>query len=218
MPWSSLDVWPEADLMAYPHEDDPPSATGQQWAAAQRSAQNPRRIIPSVTLLSPSPVPRGANLLAEEAPPKEELEALSAAMMTVDNGFESQWWYQGQRASFAEASEEPTVEEVHPDVTASSTTPEREHPIEPLGWAAPAAMPSPQSTPARESRTPLGNETIISPMTEYASPADTFSARGRTRALSVRSEELFFIETGSNTISWARIEESPSAWNGLYGS
>ncbi len=140
-------------------------------------------------------------------------------MMTVDNGFENQWWYQGYRASFAEATNEPTAEEVHPDMAASSTTPEREHPIEPLGWAAPAAMPSPQSTPVRESRTPLGNETIISPMTEYASPVDTFASQGRTRAMSVRSEELFFIEPGSNTISWAWIEESPSAaWNGGHGN
>ncbi|KAI8627509.1 hypothetical protein F5Y19DRAFT_168765 [Xylariaceae sp. FL1651] len=31
----------------------------------------------------------------------QELESLSTALMTVDNGFENQWWYQGERESTA---------------------------------------------------------------------------------------------------------------------
>ncbi|KAG7284169.1 hypothetical protein NEMBOFW57_010531 [Staphylotrichum longicolle] len=46
---------------------------------------------------SPAP-PRTRDLETGRA---RELGALSAAMMTVDNGFETQWWYQGPRASVA---------------------------------------------------------------------------------------------------------------------
>ncbi len=39
-----------------------------------------------------------------ESHKKRNLEDLSAAMMTVDNGFESQWWYQGLRESTTASS------------------------------------------------------------------------------------------------------------------
>ncbi|KAK8091810.1 hypothetical protein PG997_002171 [Apiospora hydei] len=95
----------------------------------------------------PTPVDMSSRRSRVEDPAKAmELESLSAAMMTVDNGFESQWWYQGprepvprlsrdqeepQRLSMADAllfnAADPTVSTASP--MASAPPPE--------GWYAP---------------------------------------------------------------------------------
>ncbi|KAK8022481.1 hypothetical protein PG993_013248 [Apiospora rasikravindrae] len=134
-----------------------------------------------------------------------ELESLSAAMMTVDNGFESQWWYQGprepvprlsrdqeepQRLSMADAvllnTAEPMVSTASP--MASAPPPE--------GWYAPT---TPQNDGYDQFSTYDGNTfgTTSESIGGIVSPISTLSAspqqyRPLHRTLTTRSEELFF--------------------------
>ncbi|KAI5925610.1 hypothetical protein F4810DRAFT_57738 [Camillea tinctor] len=74
LPWSAW-AWPgDAEAQTHENNDDPPYANH-----------------PTTVALS-SEVPRQDDLERVR-----ELESLSTAMMTVDNGFENQWWYQGPR-------------------------------------------------------------------------------------------------------------------------
>ncbi|CAK7222306.1 hypothetical protein SBRCBS47491_004820 [Sporothrix bragantina] len=54
---------------------------------------------------------------------KRNLEALSTAMMTVDNGFESQWWNQGQRDNISARSPTAPAPSVWPSGMSSSALP-----------------------------------------------------------------------------------------------
>ncbi|KAK4187840.1 hypothetical protein QBC35DRAFT_218693 [Podospora australis] len=118
-----------------------------------------------------------------------ELEALSAAMMTVDNGFENQWWYQGQRARVGNKEEEIAVPE-------RADTPEstRFHrwstgPFEDDNEVDDGQLHHDSATQTlSEAQTGL-----VSPMTENAlSPAPVFATLHRS--LSTRSEELWFAD------------------------
>ncbi|KAK4161664.1 hypothetical protein QBC43DRAFT_268250 [Cladorrhinum sp. PSN259] len=98
---------------------------------------------------------------------ERELGALAAAMVTVDNGFENQWWYQGERKRVA-------VE----DGSEHMRTPPMTTPID-----------SPEEG-GTTSTVPTG---IVSPMTEAAlSPAPVFATLHRS--MSTRSEELWLAE------------------------
>lgn len=109
----------------------------------------------------------------------KELGALSAAMMTVDNGFETQWWNQGQRDtvfSTATATDDPTT----PD----------ESPIH--RWSTGPMSMSSTASPV-EARLPAG---VVSPMTDAAFSPAQVPASLLQRTLSTRSEELWFRERG----------------------
>ncbi|TGJ86247.1 hypothetical protein E0Z10_g2547 [Xylaria hypoxylon] len=76
LPWSAS-VWPfDPDS----NEDEPPFAN-----------------LPTTLPLSPPSERRHG----EDPQRVKELESLSTAMVTVDNGFENQWWNQGERESIA---------------------------------------------------------------------------------------------------------------------
>ncbi|KAK4171196.1 hypothetical protein QBC36DRAFT_340435 [Triangularia setosa] len=114
-----------------------------------------------------------------------ELEALSAAMMTVDNGFENQWWYQGQRAQVTEdAIETRSLHSQRPG------TPEH---VQLHRWSTePIGSPETMSATLSDQTPSLAQTGFVSPITEAASPALGFGTLHRT--LSTRSEELWFSE------------------------
>ncbi|EPE03387.1 hypothetical protein F503_07690 [Ophiostoma piceae UAMH 11346] len=107
---------------------------------------------------------------------KRNLEDLSAAMMTIDNGFESQWWNRGHKVptveavAVAEAMTTATVETPAPaPYTPSIFTAPAAPPTQPsLGWAIaePASMPllpTPPSLPLFPSLPP--HRPALSPST-----------------------------------------------------
>ncbi|ETS84050.1 hypothetical protein PFICI_05926 [Pestalotiopsis fici W106-1] len=109
----------------------------------------------------------------------KELETLSAAMVTVDNGFENQWWYQGPRETTAwwpRDQEEPSRLSLADDLLFSATT-------EPADrgfgddWYGPLSY---------NEESPLFDG-IVSPVST-ASPA-----RPLQRSMTTRSEELFIM-------------------------
>ncbi|KAI1491730.1 hypothetical protein F5X96DRAFT_693010 [Biscogniauxia mediterranea] len=74
LPWSAW-AWPaDAEAQAREDNDDPPYANHPTTVALR--SEGPRQ---------------------DDLERVRELESLSTAMMTVDNGFENQWWYQGPR-------------------------------------------------------------------------------------------------------------------------
>lgn len=172
-PWSTWSLPVGYDPDTYPKDDneDLPKRAEPPQRSSTTYATNPTMVStfspePKRSLEPTAPTPRNRDLETGRA---RELGALSAAMMTVDNGFENQWWYQGQRKQVS--TDEPR-------------TPE-ESPIH--RWSTgPLPEPSTAETPRR---VPTG---VVSPMTDAAfSPAPTFALN---RTMSTRSEELWFSE------------------------
>jgi len=102
----------------------------------------------------------------------KELGALSAAMMTVDNGFETQWWYQGRRDTVHSTDEPQTPDE----------SPIHRWSTDPMTATA---------SPVETRRLPAG---VVSPMTDAAFSPAQVPASLLQRTLSTRSEELWFRE------------------------
>ncbi|KAJ4406322.1 hypothetical protein N0V82_010148 [Gnomoniopsis sp. IMI 355080] len=130
---------------------------------------------------------------------RHNLEALGSAMMTVDNGFENQWWNQderGERRQLAVLHPPPaTVEQVEEQMA--------------LGWVGallPSVAPGEHSTSRRMSLAGgRGNESTTSPESSsvggrtynsnmIVSPVSTFSGpvSNLSRSMSTRSDELYF--------------------------
>ncbi|KAF4773037.1 hypothetical protein HER10_EVM0001089 [Colletotrichum scovillei] len=135
---------------------------------------------------------------------RHDLEALSAAMVTVDNGFENQWWYQGERqqinAPGVVAGDLHTTTTTNAAALASTTTtaeavvPLPQTPVyhqqqlgsydtrESMGWV---TAQGGDSHASMMSATIYNPSVLVSPMSEYASPR-------LHRSMTTRSEELFF--------------------------
>ncbi|KAK0714356.1 hypothetical protein B0T21DRAFT_269633, partial [Apiosordaria backusii] len=199
-PWSTWSLPPGFDpTITLPDEPEEATQRPQDWVAS-----NPNE----VSTFSPEPAKATTSTrYHEEAGPVitspfnpeddnpasqipdtgrvRELEALSAAMMTVDNGFENQWWYQGQRAQVAEdVTETRSLRSPRPG------TPEH---IQLHRWSTePIGSPETLSATMSGETPSLAQAGFVSPMTEAASPALAFSTLQRT--LSTRSEELWFAE------------------------
>jgi hypothetical protein len=124
----------------------------------------------------PTTVPISSSAQRSEDPERvRELESLSAAMVTVDNGFENQWWYQGPRETTAwwpRDQEEPPRLSMADALLLSAAEPPDNAP--PHGWYAPTY---------HEETSYLDG--IVSPIST-SSPA-----RPLQRSLTTRSEELF---------------------------
>ncbi|KAI1207753.1 uncharacterized protein F4807DRAFT_462197 [Annulohypoxylon truncatum] len=115
---------------------------------------------------------------SEDLERARELESLSAAMVTVDNGFENQWWYQGQREPVepwwpqeagGEADEAGTLTTAEALLLSDSEPP--------------LALSSNEDHLA-------SLHDLVSPMSDTSSPAQSF-ARPLYRSLTTRSEELW---------------------------
>ncbi|KAI1479594.1 hypothetical protein F4774DRAFT_409719 [Daldinia eschscholtzii] len=113
----------------------------------------------------------------EDADRVRELESLSTAMMTVDNGFEHQWWYQGPRESmerwWTRAGEE--ADDARSAVSAEAVL---------LSDIAPPSALDPE-----DDNLPNFSD-IVSPISEVSSPAPSF-AHPLHRSLTTRSDELW---------------------------
>ncbi|ROT37880.1 hypothetical protein SODALDRAFT_176197 [Sodiomyces alkalinus F11] len=144
-----------------------------------------------------------------DAGTRTELEALSTAMMTVDNGFENQWWYQGEREVLPRAPNANTgrrsLDAVMPSAVAAAmsgftpmpttTTPVRRPTARSVGWAVAQQEEEEEVEEAEGAGRGFANfqgdaDAVISPLSEVASPQ-----RGPARIqrrLTTRSDELFF--------------------------
>ncbi|KAI1454649.1 hypothetical protein F4805DRAFT_469274 [Annulohypoxylon moriforme] len=115
---------------------------------------------------------------SEDLERARELESLSAAMVTVDNGFENQWWYQGSREPVEPWW--PREAEDETDETGTLTTAE-------------ALLLSDSEPPlalsSHEEHLPSLHD-LVSPMSDSSSPAQSFT-RPLYRSLTTRSEELW---------------------------
>ncbi|KAI1395146.1 hypothetical protein F4819DRAFT_501256 [Hypoxylon fuscum] len=108
-----------------------------------------------------------------------ELESLSTAMMTVDNGFENQWWYQGPRESvetwWPRDGEEELEEDARTLTTAEAMLLSNSEP--------PSAIDSNNDQFS-------SFHAMVSPISETSSPTQSF--RGPLyRSMTTRSEELW---------------------------
>ncbi|KAK4464261.1 hypothetical protein QBC42DRAFT_263835 [Cladorrhinum samala] len=122
---------------------------------------------------------------------QKELGALAAAMVTVDNGFENQWWYQGHRKG---ATGEDDDQAQTSAVAAPIDSPVFPDHLNHRAWPSVPATDLTASASVHgyegeeeEGTLPTG---IVSPMTEAAfSPAPGFASLHRS--MSTRSEELW---------------------------
>lgn len=129
---------------------------------------------------NPTTVPLSTERFRSEDPERvRELESLSTAMMTVDNGFESQWWYQGPRESvepwWPQEAEDEETDEARTLTTAEALLLSNSEP--------PSAI--------EYSNEPLASfQDMVSPISDTSSPTQSF--RGPLyRSLTTRSEELW---------------------------
>ncbi|KAI5855045.1 hypothetical protein GGS23DRAFT_608231 [Durotheca rogersii] len=105
-----------------------------------------------------------------------ELESLSTALMTVDNGFENQWWYQGPRESVATwcPRETEDIDDARTISTAEALLPDSGPPSSTLG-------------PGDEQLSSL--HALVSPISDTSTPTQSFQPL--YRSLTTRSEELW---------------------------
>ncbi|KAL1845293.1 hypothetical protein VTK73DRAFT_722 [Phialemonium thermophilum] len=181
MPWSSQPPWlagPEPDPYFLGYEE-------------RNSAQGTYRDPSGVRLHTPEPSSRGGDahreavaVVSSTSPRRQrsvedpervrQLEALSAAMVTVDNGFESQWWQQGPR--------QPVLHLPDEAVLRAETRFSRRS----LGWAVATNATRNDSVSSQMAYT-------VSPMTEYtAFDTPPPSYQPLTRTLSTRSDEFLY--------------------------
>ncbi|KAH6886498.1 hypothetical protein B0T10DRAFT_563691 [Thelonectria olida] len=129
-----------------------------------------------------------------------EMQSLAAALVTVDNGFEDQWWYQGPRLVHVGGDIVP-----QPAGSQSQRITEefdQDSPSGTVGWVV-----SPQDTPSPMRGSEQGQEVVhpswasfqamtprssivdmVSPVSEFSSPVPSF--HGLHRSLTTRSDEL----------------------------
>lgn len=155
LPWSS---WAPVDV--------PDSGEdGGDWSYANGP-------VPSVPISTEQP-------RTEDPERVRELESLSTAMMTVDNGFEHQWWYQGQRESVEswwprdlEASDDAgTMSTAEATLLANIEPPSAIEPDDDNDYAS-------------------NYHVLVSPISDVGSPTQGFS-QPLHRSLTTRSEELW---------------------------
>ncbi|KAI2777882.1 hypothetical protein F4815DRAFT_495018 [Daldinia loculata] len=127
----------------------------------------------------PTTIPLDTERSRGEDPERvRELESLSTAMMTVDNGFEHQWWYQGPRESMERWWTQRAAEEA--DDARSAVSAEA---VLLSDMAPPSALES------GEDNIPNFSD-IVSPISEASSPPPSFN-QPLHRSLTTRSDELW---------------------------
>lgn len=149
----------QGDSRRHPRDDSPPTTWGSEYfAESSRRAKFDDRS-------------RGR---------AQEMQALATALLTVDNGFEDQWWYQGPRlVNVAGALLVPTAV---PNASAQPVT---------VSWAV-AQEDQETFQPSSASFQPTSPRSsvvdIVSSMSDYPSPMSSFGGLGRS--LTTRSDEL----------------------------
>ncbi|KAI1332232.1 hypothetical protein F5Y16DRAFT_170898 [Xylariaceae sp. FL0255] len=158
-----------------PWSDDPASHNHDDPDEPLSSTAHPVAIIP-VPLSPPAHRRRGG---VDDPQRTRDLEALSLAMMTVDNGFENQWWNQGGRQ---------TLNWIPPQ----SDTGDDNH--RHLSTADAVLLSAAEPPSGMDLLDPHYSETslrgLVSPLSEFSSPSLPFS-NTLQRSLSTRSDELW---------------------------
>ncbi|GAP85214.2 hypothetical protein SAMD00023353_2201550 [Rosellinia necatrix] len=163
LPWS---------VSAWPYEVDDDGLDDEEGEEREPPFAN----LPTTLPLSPPRRPRG-----EEDPQRvKELESLSTAMVTVDNGFENQWWNQGTRESIVVLDPKDEEEEDDDD--------DGMHPISPADALLLSAAEPPSGV---ETYSPVSESfrDLVSPLSDF-SPGFNVSSSLR-RSCSTRSDELW---------------------------
>ncbi|KAH8753584.1 hypothetical protein F5883DRAFT_608052 [Diaporthe sp. PMI_573] len=187
MPWESWEVpvgW-EPYMEPDPYLQPPSSHASPDPQHSQVVPQPSEEAPTSPTVVQIESPVESPRYRREDPERVRELEALGSAMMTVDNGFENQWWNSGERQPMASA--------LYPPPTT------RDHVREQLamGWAM-AHMPPESSTTtgagavsivSGEPGTATLNNMVVSPVSSYSGPE---IQPGLSRSLSTRSDELWF--------------------------
>ncbi len=170
-PWSAWS-WP---IEYHPEHDEEPESARER----QRDNEPYATSATMVSVFSPEPTATPRRRRDEETGRARELGALSAAMMTVDNGFEQQWWNRGPRQSVGLVDDSaPSLQHPFssslPDLSISDLNPFGDDVYD-----------------RSDDRPSIAAATMVSPLSESdASPLPTFQSLHRS--LSTRSEELFF--------------------------
>ncbi|POS70260.1 hypothetical protein DHEL01_v211348 [Diaporthe helianthi] len=193
MPWESWEL--PVDWAPFMEPDpllQPPSSHASPDPQHSQVVPQPSEEAPTsptvVQIESPIESPRYQR---EDPERVRELEALGSAMMTVDNGFENQWWNSGERQPMATA--------LYPPPTT------RDHVREQLalGWATAHVSPDSSTTgggggggagpvsvlSGEPGTATLNNNAVVSPVSSYNGPD---IQPGLSRSLSTRSDELWF--------------------------
>ncbi|KAL2179479.1 uncharacterized protein P884DRAFT_195195 [Thermothelomyces heterothallicus CBS 202.75] len=166
-PWSAWSLPDGYDPETDPKNDEDARGYEDLPAVAPPADRNSTTFATNPTMVSTfSP---GPATLPDPGSSARELGALSAAMMTVDNGFESQWWYQGRRD------------------TVMGTDEDRLAPHHRWSTGPMSATATPVDTP----QLPAG---VVSPLSDAAFSPAQVPASLLQRTLSTRSEELWFRE------------------------
>lgn len=160
-----------------------PQSIPPQTRPESRSGELPST--PTVVKIeSPIDSPR---LLQHDPTRRGDLEALASAMMTVDNGFENQWWNQGEREvmPLAVHPPPPTSQQAQGQMAlgwvGALLPPESDYQPFPQGSLEPTTMS------ASDSNGPSFSNMVVSPVSSY-----NVSVQGLSRALSTRSDELWY--------------------------
>lgn len=194
MPWDGTWTFPmgwepflEPDPYLQPSSSHGSPNTPQSPPAQARPQSRSGELPNSPTVVnieSPVDSPR---LLQQDPSRRSDLEALGSAMMTVDNGFENQWWNQGQREVMPVAMHPPppTGEQAQEQMAlgwvGALLPPGSDNPSFPLG------SPEPTIVSPGHSKEPSFSNMVVSPVSSYSGPVS-----GLNRALSTRSDELWF--------------------------
>lgn len=199
MPWEGTWTFPmgfEPFLEPDPYLR-PPSSHASSRPQSQREQERPQsteQLTSPVVVGIQSPTsPPGVR--REDPSRRVELEALASAMMTVDNGFENQWWNQGERRHLEAVAPPPATREQVQEQMA-------------LGWVGALLPPASsvigggRNNDSNDENKPLSVENptspessgsappshmVVSPVSSYSGPVSNLS-----RSMSTRSDELWF--------------------------
>jgi hypothetical protein len=149
---------------------------GWSWPEGVTGVDPPDEGVPYAN--RPTTIPLSSERQHADDPAKAwELERLSSAMVTVDNGFENQWWYQGERESVGLLSSEQPEETSRSDDSVLLSAYEPTLPTE-GDWMR-----------SRLERSP-NLHSIVSPISDVSS-SPSLNFRGLDGTLTSMSDELF---------------------------
>ena len=164
-----IPIHPEDTTVSSPLSSNPDASTSLRDvsnSSGQRSQGRSRHVPQEAATRSADDRARGRAV---------EIESLATALMTVDNGFEDQWWYQGTR--WVNIAGELVSPVALREVELQSGN---------MGWAVAEGGVVPRDSLQIHASSSSAID-IVSPMSEFPSPAPSFVLQ---RSLTTRSEEL----------------------------
>lgn len=183
LPWS-VAAWPFDALDGDDNDDDDDDDDGHEDREGNKE-EPPFANLPTTLPLSP---PRRfcSEVVSEDPQRVRELASLSTAMVTVDNGFENQWWNQGTRVSTPWFAPDSPEEEEKPEEEE-----EEEEEVRPLSTTDAMLLSAAEPPSAMETYSPASASfhDLISPLSDFG-PSFNISSPLQ-RSPSTRSDELW---------------------------